>query len=155
MSEEADTEKPELYTGSDSEELTSQLRQFVKWDVPVNLAGVFGVLIVYFVFVKSSALPVAAGMILLHACLVWYAGTFVEKGKLLQAQTMLAAGHWTICVGVVFILPATLAMMAVISVWPILFIGPHITLRQTWFFSLGGVALVALMAFLGLSLIHI
>lgn len=149
MSEEADTEKPELYTGSDSEELTSQLRQFVKWDVPVNLAGVFGVLIVYFVFVKSSALPVAAGMILLHACLVWYAGTFVEKGKLLQAQTMLAAGHWTICVGVVFILPATLAMMAVISVWPILFIGPHITLRQTWFFSLGGVALVALMAFLG------
>ena len=149
MSSEAKSNEPELATGVNSAEIASQLREFVKWDVPVNIAGVAGLLCVYFLFVDTPALLFAASMIAVHACLVWYAGTLVKNDRLLRAQTTLAAGHWVICVGVVFILPGTLAMMAVISVWPILFIGPHITIRQTWLFSISGVALVFVMTALG------
>ena len=149
MGSEAKTNQPHLTTGVNSGEIASQLREFVKWDVPVNLAGVTGLLCVYFFFVNTPALLFAASMIAVHACLSWYAGTQVDNGKLLRAQTTLAAGHWVVCVGVVFILPGTLGMMAVISIWPILFIGPHITIRQTWLVSISGVALVAVMTALG------
>ena len=149
MTTETDAATAEVHSPVRTNELASQLRQFIKWDVPTNLLASFLIFCVYLFLARSPALLFASGLILIHAALVWSARKPVESGNLLHAATMLAIGHWIVCLGVVFLLPGTLAMMAIISLWPILFLGPHITDRQAWMFSIAGVVLVVLMTFMG------
>ncbi len=130
-------------------ELADQLRQFIKWDVPANLAGALLLVGAYFFYVNSLELLIAAFMILIHALLVLLARKPVKQGKLLHAAGMLAVGHWVICLGVVFMLPETLALIAIVSLWPIIFLGPHISVKQTWFLCLVGVLFMTLITYLG------
>ncbi len=130
-------------------ELTAQIRQFVKWDIPVHLVSIVMLFVVYFFASDNIVFLVINGFIFVNAALVIAARSQLEKGNLPRTATLLAIGHCAISVGVVFVIPAMLPIMATVLLWPALFMSPYISGKQTLWFSIAGVVMIGLVAAMG------
>ena len=97
------------------------LRQFLRWDMPATVCAVVFLLILY-VFVRFRFIPIFVTEVSLYAIVLFWCRRASARHNLERPLTALCACLWIINVTVMYMVPSLLAVMTLLTVFPVMIV---------------------------------
>jgi signal transduction histidine kinase len=107
----------------------ARLRQFLTWDIVINLATVPCMFVLYALF-PTPFFALLGIVVLANAALLVWATQQVSAGRLQRAVFAVCVGLWLIATLVGLGAPVTLPFIALLLVWPVALALPYLRGRQ-------------------------
>jgi signal transduction histidine kinase/CheY-like chemotaxis protein len=114
--------------GNDDQAALRRLRQFFVWDTRSCFAGIAFLLITYW-RLRLPSFAIVAGAVTGDVILLWWARRMAERQRMLASMVVVCIGLWFVQLMVAHYLPATLPMLGILVIWPVVVPLPFITGR--------------------------
>jgi signal transduction histidine kinase/CheY-like chemotaxis protein/HPt (histidine-containing phosphotransfer) domain-containing protein len=114
--------------GDEREKLTARIDQFIRADIPLNVAAAFFVGLLYYVY-GVPYLPFMELMVVINLGVLFLARRLLRKGRIGAAIAGMSLSMDAICVTTAYCAPDLFPMLALLSLWPIALALPYVRRR--------------------------